>query len=67
MKFLVDNQLPTALARHLAARGEECIHVMDAGLEQASDSEIWRYAADRKMIITKDRPGRERPKARAES
>ena len=55
MTFLVDNQLPVALARFLSAHGVECHHVLDRGLAQASDIEIWRYAAEREMIlISKD-------------
>ena len=38
MKFLVDNQLPIALARWLASRGDECQHVLDLGMESASDA-----------------------------
>ena len=45
MRFLVDNQLPVALARFLTSAGSESLHVIDVGLAQASDSEIWRYAA----------------------
>ncbi len=55
MRFLVDNQLPVALARFLGARGIECQHVLDRGLAQAADIEIWRYAAEHEMIlISKD-------------
>ena len=32
VRFLVDNQLPTALARWLAARGADTVHVLDTGL-----------------------------------
>ena len=32
MKFLVDNQLPTALAQYLRERGFDCQHVLEAGL-----------------------------------
>lgn len=32
MKFLVDNQLPAALARSIAARGHEGSHVLDVGV-----------------------------------
>ncbi|MFZ0964485.1 MAG: DUF5615 family PIN-like protein [Terriglobia bacterium] len=46
MRFLVDYQLPIALARFLAARGWDCDHVMDLGLGSASDSAIWHYAHD---------------------
>ncbi len=55
MKFLVDNQLPAALARFLADRGADCRHVLDVGLAQASDVEIWRYAEQHQLIlISKD-------------
>lgn len=55
MKFLVDNQLPAALARFLAARGVACQHVLDVGLEHASDREIWRYScAEGCVVISKD-------------
>jgi predicted nuclease of predicted toxin-antitoxin system len=53
--FLVDNQLPAALARFIASLGHECNHVLDLGLEQASDVEICGYAEGRGLIlISKD-------------
>jgi predicted nuclease of predicted toxin-antitoxin system len=55
MTLLVDNQLPLALARYLAANGLECAHVQDVGLEAAEDRTIWQYAKERGLtIITKD-------------
>jgi predicted nuclease of predicted toxin-antitoxin system len=51
VKFLVDNQLPTALARSLAARGIECEHVLDVGLAQATDTAIWLYAEQRRLVV----------------
>ena len=51
MKFLVDNQLPVALARFLAARGCDCAHVMDVGLGLASDAVIWNYAHRNEFIV----------------
>lgn len=55
MILLVDNQLPMALARYLAANGWECCHVLDVGLDAVNDSIIWQYAKERGMaIITKD-------------
>ena len=55
MKFLVDNQLPAALARHLRNHGHDCQHVLDIGLASASDIEICRYADNEKrVIISKD-------------
>ena len=51
MNLLVDNQLPLALARYLAANGWECLHVQDVGLASADDSAIWQYAKDRNLVI----------------
>jgi len=55
VKFLVDNQFPVALARHLRKNGHDCEHVLDVGLAHASDMEICHYAerGDR-VIISKD-------------
>ena len=36
MRFIIDAQLPPALARFLASLGEEAIHVLDAGLLEAT-------------------------------
>jgi predicted nuclease of predicted toxin-antitoxin system len=44
VKFLVDNQLPAALARFLTSRGADCQHVLDVGLADATDSKIWEHA-----------------------
>ncbi|HRJ54119.1 MAG TPA: DUF5615 family PIN-like protein [Candidatus Thiothrix moscowensis] len=55
MRFIVDAQLPPALARFLASLGEDAIHVLDAGLLEAVDSEIWSFALENDwVIITKD-------------
>ncbi len=55
MRFLVDAQLPPALARLLTERGHIAEHVADVGLLSASDSAIWRYAIDHDaVLITKD-------------
>ncbi len=55
MKLLVDNQLPSALARFLSANGFECQHVLDIGLGAASDQIIWEYAKkEGQVIVTKD-------------
>jgi predicted nuclease of predicted toxin-antitoxin system len=37
VKFLVDNQLPVALARWLSAQGHEARHVLELGLEETPD------------------------------
>ena len=55
MRFLVDAQLPPALARWIAGKGHEAEHVADCGLAEASDTVIWRYALDTgAIILTKD-------------
>ncbi|MCG3148182.1 MAG: hypothetical protein PCFJNLEI_01625 [Verrucomicrobiae bacterium] len=55
MKFLVDNQLPVALAKRLVTLGHEAQHVLDLGLDKASDTEIWKHAATHSLVlITKD-------------
>lgn len=56
MHFLVDAQLPPALARWLSAQGHEAEHVLDFGSLQASDREIWaRALSTGATIVTKDR------------
>ncbi len=55
MNFLVDAQLPIALARWLSGKGLDARHVSDLGLDEAPDAEIWRRAKDERLIIvTKD-------------
>ena len=55
MKFLVDNQLPAALARFLASRGVECQHVLDLNLGGATDAAIWEHASRNDcVVISKD-------------
>lgn len=55
MRFLVDAQLPPALARFLAERGHIAEHVNDIGTGDAADRELWRYAlANSAAIVTKD-------------
>lgn len=61
MRFLVDAQLPPALARVVAAAGHEAQHVADIGLEAASDAVIYDYARRHGyVLITKDGDFRER-------
>lgn len=55
MRFLVDAQLPAALARWLSAHGHFGEHVGDCGMADATDSVIWNYAQTAgAIIITKD-------------
>ena len=55
MRFLVDAQLPPALARWLVAAGHTAEHAADVGLAAASDEEIWTLAwASGAVVVTKD-------------
>lgn len=55
MRFLIDAQLPPALSSWLAERGHDAEHVMDCGLQSASDREIWDFAvSSAAVIVTKD-------------
>ena len=55
MRFLVDAQLPPALARRIIALGHQGEHVVDCGMTAAADDVIWRYAANvGAVIVTKD-------------
>ena len=55
MRFLVDAQLPPALARWLIERGYTSEHVFDLEMAGAADKDIWAYAAQvGAVIITKD-------------
>jgi predicted nuclease of predicted toxin-antitoxin system len=55
MRFIVDAQLPPALAQWLSLRGHEAEHVLDQDMQSASDTVIWDYAVRvSATIITKD-------------
>lgn len=55
MRFLVDAQLPPALAQRLGEKGHFAAHVMDVGLDVATDRQIWAYASKRgAVLVTKD-------------
>ena len=55
MNFLVDAQLPPALARWFVERGFKASHVFDLGLERADDRRIWdRALSEGAAVVTKD-------------
>lgn len=55
MKFIVDNQLPIALARWLSSRGADAVHVIDLTLDTATDTDIWsRASAEERIVVSKD-------------
>jgi len=55
MRFLIDAQLPPALARWLSTQGHRADHVFDLGLGGASDEVIWDHAFESaQVIVSKD-------------
>jgi predicted nuclease of predicted toxin-antitoxin system len=55
VRFLVDAQLPPALARFLVSLGHEAEHVYELDLASASDRQIWeRATASDAVLVTKD-------------
>jgi predicted nuclease of predicted toxin-antitoxin system len=61
VKFIVDAQLPPALAQLLRQRGYDAVAVREIGLRDARDAEIWQYAIQHQAaIITKDQDFAER-------
>jgi predicted nuclease of predicted toxin-antitoxin system len=56
VKFLIDAQLPPALADVIAGLGHTAVHVEQIGMRHASDSEIVQAALQKDYIlVTKDR------------
>jgi predicted nuclease of predicted toxin-antitoxin system len=52
LKFLIDQQLPPALARMLQSEfGCPALHVLDLGLEKASDQQLWTYAGQHDLVL----------------
>jgi len=55
VRFLVDNQLPIGLARHLAAHRHDTVHVLDVSLADAPDRRIWQWSIEQaRIVISKD-------------
>jgi len=55
MRFLVDAQLPPALARFLESRGHEAKAAREVGLREAEDLALWNFAlAGGWVVVTKD-------------
>lgn len=55
MRFLIDAQLPPALAHWLVQQGHTAQHVDDIGLREGEDTEIWNHALSAgAIIVTKD-------------
>jgi predicted nuclease of predicted toxin-antitoxin system len=55
VRFLVDTQLPKALAVRPSELRHETEHVLDIGLAQSKDTPVWRYAQQKgAVVVTKD-------------
>jgi predicted nuclease of predicted toxin-antitoxin system len=55
LRLLFDHSLSPRLIRLLADVYPECSHVQDLGMDTASDSEVWNYAAEHGYtIVSKD-------------
>jgi predicted nuclease of predicted toxin-antitoxin system len=55
VKLRLDHNLSPKLVRLLADVYPECMHVHELGMEQASDTEVWDYAAEHGLtIVSKD-------------
>lgn len=55
MRFLIDAQLPPALAVLLEEHGHTAEHITDIGPADSSERELWRYALEHQsVIVTKD-------------
>jgi predicted nuclease of predicted toxin-antitoxin system len=51
MRFLIDAQLPPALARWIESQGYAAAHVFECLGADASDRAIWEYAAEAGIVI----------------
>ena len=55
MNFLIDAQLPPALARWISTQGHHAKHVFEFGFHTAVDPIIWERARiDQAVIVSKD-------------
>jgi len=55
LNFLVDAQLPPALAQWISARGHPATHVFDIALVKAPDADVWEHARRQNaIVISKD-------------
>jgi predicted nuclease of predicted toxin-antitoxin system len=55
VKFIIDNQLPLALAKWLQSRGEDAVHVIEREQAKADDRCIWSDAIrECRIVVSKD-------------
>lgn len=56
LSLLFDNNLSAKLVQLLSDCFPGSVHVVDIGLQESSDSEIWKYAKDKNLtIVSKDK------------
>ena len=54
-RFLIDANLPVALARAIEANGYQAVHAADLGLSGDEDMQLWHLAGQRgDMLVSKD-------------
>lgn len=55
MRFLVDANLPPALAEWLRSQGHFAVHAIDVGLASSPDRAVWAWAkSNQAIIVSKD-------------
>jgi len=55
LNFLIDAQLPPALARWITEQGHNAVHVFDLGFHTTTDSFIWDHARkSNAVVVSKD-------------
>jgi len=54
MRFLIDAQLPPALATWMGEHGFSATPVRNLGLRDSDDGSIWNVKADDWVVLTKD-------------
>jgi len=55
LRFLIDANLPRQLAAWLESRGHRCEHVLDLGLAQSRDRDVWvRCHESGSVLVSKD-------------
>jgi predicted nuclease of predicted toxin-antitoxin system len=55
VKFLVDNNLPVALARWIATQGADVKHIRTLNWSEKDDYYLWQFAIrENRILISKD-------------
>jgi predicted nuclease of predicted toxin-antitoxin system len=55
LRFVIDAQLPPALAKFLETQGHSAVHVNHMHLRGSSDAHIWSYVIRKEaVLVTKD-------------